>query len=255
LPPTYYPIVGTVFGLIIGSFLATLVVRWPQGKSVMTGRSRCDNCDHQLGLSELIPIFSHIFQLGKCKSCGAAIKTDHLMIELAAGLIGGLALFVAPGFEGALGAIFGWILLALAALDANHQWLPDRLTALLAVSGLAASLVIAEPDITNRLIGGAVGFLSLFLIARIYHLLRSREGLGGGDPKLLGAIGCWLGWSALPLVILGAAIIGLAAIAAMRVRGETVTASSTLPLGSFMAITAFPLWLFQTANGGMVLLP
>lgn len=253
MPNFVYPILGCSLGVIIGSFLATIVIRWPQGQSVISGRSRCDSCDQQLRAIDLIPVVSYLLRSGKCANCGAAIKSDHIVIELSAGLIGGLALFIGPGIVGFLGAIFGWLLLTLAALDAQHHWLPDKLTLPLAACGLAASLWVDDPDLVRRAIGGVVGFSALFLVGWSYRLLRGREGLGGGDPKLLGAIGCWLGWSALPLVILGAALVGLLSVVMMRVRGQAVTADSALPLGSFMAITAFPLWIIQTVLGTNVL--
>lgn len=251
--PLLYPIAGAILGLIIGSFLATIVIRWPLGQSVISGRSRCDNCHRQLRAADLIPVVSYVMRAGKCAQCGAKIVSDHLVIELGAGLIGGLALYAAPDVAGVAGAIFGWFLLTLAALDAKCHWLPDRLTLSLAVIGLAASYFVEEPDLLNRLIGGAGGFLALFLIGWGYRQLRGREGLGGGDPKLLGAIGCWLGWSALPLVLLGAALVGLLAALVLRLRGEGVTADTALPMGSFMAIAAFPLWIVQTMTGGMLL--
>lgn len=248
MPVFAFPIAGAIIGLIIGSFLATIIIRWPQGQSAMSGRSRCDHCHQTLRAIDLIPVFSYVLRAGKCCACGGEIKSDHLVMELSAGLIGGLALFVDPGLGGLLGAIFGWLLLTLAALDAQHHWLPDRLTLILAVSGLAASFLGNDPDLLNRIIGGITGFGSLFVIGWGYSYLRGREGLGGGDPKLLGAIGCWLGWSALPLVMLGAGLVGLLAVAVMRGRGQAVTADSALPLGSFMAVSAFPLWMIQTAT-------
>lgn len=249
----YYPIAGVVLGLIIGSFLATIVVRWPVGESVLKGRSRCDHCKQTLGALDLVPVFSYFLRRGKCAHCGKAIDSDHLMIELCAGLIGGVALFAEPGAGGLLGAIFGWLLLTLAALDAQHHWLPDRLTFLLAVTGLAASHFGVEPNIIDRLIGGGVGFVSLFLVGWSYQRLRGREGLGGGDPKLLGAIGLWLGWPAIPLVILLAALVGLTSAGVTRLRGGAIASDTSLPLGSFMAITAFPLWIIQTMTGGYIL--
>ncbi|AMO71896.1 prepilin peptidase [Sphingorhabdus sp. M41] len=250
MPAFSVPIAGALFGLIIGSFLATLILRWPEGRSVIAGRSSCDQCGHQLRSWELIPVVSFLLQTGKCRKCGARIAKDHFAIELAAALIGGLALYVAPDLEGLAGAIFGWLLLTLAALDVKHHWLPDRLTALLAVCGVAASLLVAYPALQDRLIGGLAGFVSLAIIAAIYKSIRKRDGLGGGDPKMLGAIGCWLGWQALPLVILGASLIGILVAISWRLRGENVDAGTMLPLGSLMAMAAFPLWLFQTAGTG-----
>ena len=251
MPAFILPIAGVLLGLIIGSFLATLIVRWPDGRSVVTGRSSCDQCGHQLRAHELIPVASFILQGGKCGRCGATIARDHIAIELAAALIGGLALFAAPNAEGLAGAAFGWLLLALAALDIKHHWLPDRLTAILAVSGLIASLLIVSPPLPDRLIGGLAGFVSLALVAWGYRMIRGREGLGGGDPKMLGGIGCWLGWTGLPLVILGASLVGIIVAIAWRLRGKSVAADTMLPFGSLMAIAAFPLWLYQTASGGL----
>ncbi|MEH6662875.1 MAG: A24 family peptidase [Parasphingorhabdus sp.] len=250
MPAYLVPIAAMLLGLIIGSFLATLILRWPEGRSVVGGRSSCDHCGHQLRAWELIPVVSFILQAGKCRRCGAAIATDHLAIELAAALIGGLALFVAPGVEGLAGALFGWILLTLAALDVKHHWLPDPVTAMLAVSGLMAGLLFADPSLQDRLIGGFAGFISLAIIAAIYKSIRKRDGLGGGDPKMLGAIGCWLGWQALPLVILGASAVGILVALSWRMRGKSVDRETMLPLGSLMGIAAFPLWLYQTAATG-----
>jgi len=252
LPAFLLPTAGILMGLIIGSFLATLIVRWPEGRSVIAGRSSCDDCGHRLRAWELIPVVSFILQSGKCRICGAPIAPDHIATELAAGMIGGLALFAAPGAEGIAGALFGWLLLALAALDVKHHWLPDRLTAILAVSGLAAGFLSMSPPIYDRLIGGVVGFVSLTVVASAYKMIRGREGLGGGDPKMLAAIGCWLGWAALPLVILGAGLTGLLVALSWKIRGKNVAADSLLPLGSLMAIAAFPLWLYQTAANGVL---
>ena len=244
----YFPLFGFLLGLIAGSFLAALVVRWPQGQSLMKGRSRCDSCGHQLGPIELVPILSFLLLRGKCRYCGTSIGKKHVTIELTAGLIGGLALFVSPDLAGLAGAIFGWLLLALAALDAEHQWLPDRLTSTMAATGLLAAFVATSPSIVERLIGGFSGYAFLIILALAYRAIRGREGLGGGDPKMLGAIGCWLGWQALPLVLLGAAIVGFISVIARRISGRSVDAETRLPLGSLMAVSAFPLWLMQSAG-------
>ena len=250
LPAFILPIAGVLLGLIIGSFLATLILRWPEGRSVVGGRSSCDHCGHQLRVWELIPVVSFIQQAGKCRQCGAIIAQDHIAIELAAALIGGLSLLAAPDAQGLAGALFGWLLLTLAALDVKHHWLPDRLTLMLAVSGLLTGLLFAHPALQDRIIGGGLGFAALALIATIYKRIRKRDGLGGGDPKMLGAIGCWLGWQALPLVILGASAVGILVAIYWRLRGKNVDAETMLPLGSLMAIAAFPLWLFQAAGTG-----
>ncbi len=148
-----------------------------------------------------------------------------------------------PGWEGAANALFGWQLIALAALDFEHFWLPDRLTASLAATGLAFGAGGIGVDLRSRLIGGVAGFAALWLIGAGYRRIRGRVGLGGGDPKLLGAIGCWLGWQSLPLVLVAASVIGLLAVLSMAMRGAQVAADTRLPLGTLMALSAWPLSL------------
>lgn len=160
-------------------------------------------------------------------------------------LIGAAALFVAPGWSGAGGALFGWLLLTLAALDVEHFWLPNALTGTLAAAGLGFALV--ENDLASRLIGAAAGFGSLALIAWSYRALRKRDGMGAGDPKLLGAIGLWLGWEPLPFVLLGACLVGLLVVLAMRLRGGTIDGAMKMPLGALLALGAFPVWVMLRA--------
>lgn len=234
-------------GAIAGSFLAVLLVRWPEGRSAAAGRSRCDGCGRTLSISDLVPIASFVALRGRCRTCRAAIDPRHLAIELAAALIA-LAAFAAHPLPLAFAtAILGWWLLLLAALDAEHQWLPDRLTWPLLAAGIAAALIGFGPGAGDRLIGAAAGYGCLAAIAAAYRRLRGREGLGGGDPKLFGAIGAWLGWQALPLVLLGAGCIGLAALLLMRLRGRAIDAAVKLPLGTFLALAAWPAWLLMAA--------
>lgn len=152
---------------------------------------------------------------------------------------------VAPGQAGFMGALFGWLLIALAALDLMHFWLPDRLTGSLALVGLASGFTGVAPSLLDRAIGAVVGFAALYAIATIYRQLRNREGLGGGDPKMLGAIGAMLGWEALPFVVLGASAVGLIFVGLQLISGRKVQREDRLPLGALMALAAFPLWMLQ----------
>ena len=242
LAPVWWTLGGAMGGLIFGSFIATLVIRWPQERT-MSGRSACDRCGRTLAMPDLMPLFSWAIMRGRCRTCGARIDWRHPAIELVSALIGGVAMSVQPGVMGFAGAAFGWQLLALAALDAEHFWLPNRLTILLAISGLGAA--VSTGDIQSRLVGGAIGFAALFAIARLYRRVRARDGMGGGDPKLLGAIGCWLGWQALPLVLIGASLLGIVVALLLLARGKAVAATTRLPLGTLMAVTAFPLWILS----------
>jgi leader peptidase (prepilin peptidase) / N-methyltransferase len=238
-----WPVALGVFGLIFGSFIATIVVRWPAGKSALHGRSECDACSKQLGPHELVPVLSYAWLRGRCAGCGAAIRPSHLAIELIGLGIGIGAGLAAPGVEGVAGASFGWILLLLGALDLTAFWLPNPLTAALAATGLGMGLAGLMPPIEERLIGGVAGFATLWVVAAAYRRLRGREGLGGGDPKLFGGIGLWLGWQALPLVLLAACLIGLSAVLGLRAGGHKLRGTDRLPLGTMLAVAAWAMWL------------
>ncbi|WP_375402562.1 prepilin peptidase [uncultured Sphingomonas sp.] len=231
-------------GAILGSFLATLVVRWPEDRSVLTGRSACDSCGRTLVSRELIPLVSALASRGRCRSCGARIDSVHWRIELACALVGLSAGLIAPDWRQALaGGVFGWLLVTLAALDWRAFWLPDRITAALALAGVASGAAGLAPEPLDRLIGGAGGFAGLWLIARGYRLLRGRDGMGGGDPKLFGAIGLWLGWRMLPSVLLIAGLAGLGGVLFRRLTGRPVARDDALPLGALLAAAAYPAWL------------
>lgn len=238
-----WPILLGILGAVFGSFIATIAIRWPEGRSVAHGRSACDSCGARLGMGELVPVLSYLVQRGRCRHCSARIAPSHWLTEMAGLAIGLAAGWVAPGAEGVAGAVFGWLLLALAALDLAAYWLPDRLNAALALAGLAAAALGLEPPLAERLIGGAGGFAVLWLVARGYKAVRGRQGLGGGDPKLFGAIGCWLGWQALPMVLLAASLIGLSAVLGMVTAGRRVRASDRLPFGVMLAAGAWAVWL------------
>ena len=237
-----------LLGAIAGSFLATLVIRWPQGRSAMAGRSACDGCGRTLNAWELAPLASAVAARGRCRACDAAIDPRHWQIELGCAALGIVSGIAVPGPVGVAGAVFGWLLLALAALDVAELWLPDMLTAALALAGLV-SIAVAPPGWPDRLIGGVAGFAALWLVGAGYRLLRGREGLGGGDPKLLGAIGLWVGWAMLPFVVLLACLVGLAAVFLAAMQGNRVAATDRLPLGALMAIAAYPVWLVMVAFG------
>lgn len=240
VPPLLWPVLLGVLGAVFGSFIAVIAIRWPAGEPAR-GRSRCDACGETLGAAELVPVLSFLLQRGRCRRCGARIGRSHLVLELMGLAIGIVAGRVAPGIEGVAGAVFGWMLLALGAIDLAAFWLPTRLVAALAIAGLASAW-IAPPAVVERLVGGAAGFGGLWLVAAAYRRLRGRTGLGGGDPKLFGAIGLWLGWRALPGVLLGACVIGLVWALAMRLRGD-----ARLPLGTLLAAAAFAAWTLGAA--------
>lgn len=241
--PLVLALLGFVLGAIGGSFISTILIRWPEGRSALRGRSACDGCGEALRPHELVPILSFLLSRGRCRRCGGAIDRRHLGVELAAALIGAVALYAHPNLAGAASALLGWWLLLVGALDGEHHWLPDRLTLPLLTAGLLVGWIGIGPPFEQRLIGAAAGLAALALVAFLYRAVRGRQGLGGGDPKLFAAIGAWLGWVQLPFVLVGAGLLGLAAVLLVTLRGRRIEATDRLPLGTLMALAAWPIWL------------
>ncbi|MBB4612573.1 prepilin peptidase [Novosphingobium taihuense] len=241
---------ASVLGAIVGSFLGAALVRMPEGRSVVTGRSACDGCGKALTVMELVPVLSWLAQRGKCRACGARIGRGQLACELGGAAVGIGAVLVAREGLVLAAMLLGWQLLLLALLDLRHLWLPRVLVGWLAGSGGLVVLARAwfEQDVGPVLIaagGAALGFLMLWLIARFYLKARGREGMGSGDPPLLGAIGIWLGPLGVVEVMLGASILGIAAAIVMLVSKRKIDAETALPLGTCLAATAWPLFLLQ----------
>lgn len=233
-------LIGALAGAIAGSFLSTIILRWPQGRGVMRGRSACDGCGRNLGARDLVPLLSAMLQRGRCRTCGARIDPLHGRMEAACAIIGALAIGGLPDLGGIAWALFGWLLLTLAILDWRHFWLPDALTLPLAFLGLTAGMWATDVALVDRVVGAATGYGALLAIALSYRALRGREGLGLGDAKLLGALGAWFGWQALPFILLIASALGLMV---MLVTGQAKQSSARIPLGTFLALAALPAWI------------
>lgn len=244
-------LLGAVAGAIAGSFLSTLILRWPHGRGISRGRSACDGCGRVLGVRNLVPLLSALFQRGRCRTCGARIDPLHIGMELGCAVIGGLALVAMPNLGGIGWALLGWLLLTLAVLDWRHFWLPDALTVPLAFLGLTIGLWATDTTLTDRIIGAAAGYGALLAIALGYRLLRGREGLGLGDAKLLGALGAWFGWQALPFILLLSALLGLLLVLVSAVGGQRPSAATRVPLGTFLAIGAVPGWVAMRVLTGV----
>ncbi|WP_426267083.1 prepilin peptidase [Sphingomonas sp. LHG3443-2] len=231
-------IAGFVLGAIFGSFIATLCLRWPSDRSVLAGRSTCDGCGKPIPAIRLIPLLSAAFSRGRATCCGARIDPFHPRVELMAALVGAVSLGLAPSLQGAALAAFGWLLLPLFLLDLRHFWLPDLLTLTLALAGLALGPWLNDVPLIERLLSALVAGVGLALVGWSYARLRHREGLGAGDPKLLGALGLWLGAEGIVATLLCAALIGLA-IAVWRRHAR----DAALPFGAYLCLAA---WLIAT---------
>lgn len=232
---------STLLGPVVGSFIGLLTLRLPDERPVVMTRSACGACGRKLGPLDLVPLLSFAALGGRCRTCRAPIPRQYPLIEGACLLIGLWASSVLPGPQGLAAAVFGWGLLLVAVIDAEHFWLPDILTLPLLLAGLAAAVAF-DPFWTDRLIGAVAGFAVLQFIASAYRRLRGREGLGGGDPRLLAAVGAWVGWQALPSVLLIAAVSGLA-WAFVKSRGRPA-ADLRIPFGTVLAIGGWLVFLY-----------
>ena len=227
----------------VGSFLGVLVRRLPEGRPIAGGRSRCEYCQAVLAVRDLVPLVSWLAARGRCRFCGHTLSWFYPGVELAA-LAVALIAVVADGGEGTwLDCLLGWWLLALGWIDLRKWLLPDALSLPLIIAGLCAAAALAPEQLTDRSLGAALGYLSLRAIALLYRLLRGREGLGHGDAKLLAASGAWVGASALPQVVLGAALSALFAAGCLRLAGIRLGARSALPFGPFLALATWLTWL------------
>ncbi|OSZ63237.1 hypothetical protein CAP39_14335 [Sphingomonas sp. IBVSS1] len=225
---------GAILGLVIGSFLAVLTARWPRGEAI-TGRSRCDGCGVQLGVAELVPVLSFLWLRGRCRHCGMAIHRRHLAIELAGAVVGAVMLARWPVLAGLAAAVLGWWLLALIVLDAEHHWLPDRLTLPLIPAGLVLGQWLGFASLWDRLFAALLGFAVLAALRLGWRLRTGREGMGGGDPKLMAGLGGLVGLLPLPFILTGAALLGLGLALLDAARGRAVSGTTALPFGALLA--------------------
>ncbi len=227
-------------GLVVGSFLNVVIYRLPLQMQSLWRResldflgmapedakppnlvfpaSHCPKCQQPLKPWHNIPVVSYIALRGKCAHCSAPISAQYPLVELATGL---LAVAVVAKFGitplAALAVIFTLALVVLTGIDFHHKLLPDVITLPLLWLGLLANTQGLFTDLASAVIGGAAGYLVLWLVYWAFKLLTGKEGMGYGDFKLLAALGAWLGWQMLPLILLMSsvvgAIIGIGAIA------------------------------------------
>lgn len=234
----------------VGSFLGTLIVRLPEGQTVVFDRSRCGACGQVLGWRDLVPIFSWLLLKGHCRHCGARLSIFYPMIELGAVGVALWAFLAVPAHLVLPTAALGWVLLALAVIDARHFILPDVLTLPLIPAGLALAwwLDPVGGALLHHALGAATGFLGFAGLAWAYRRFRGHEGLGLGDAKLLAAAGAWLSWSGLGSVLLWAAPLALVvALAAGVIQGtlsDKLAGRSALPFGPFLALGFWLTWLY-----------
>lgn len=255
-------------GLAVGSFLNVVIYRYPvmlerdwrrQAREILelsaepetekfnlsVPRSRCPHCDHQIRWFENIPVLSWLVLRARCTGCKQPISARYPAIELLTGLLT-LAVLATFGFTwlGLAAALFTWLIVALTFIDYDTKLLPDQLTLPLLWLGLIVNFNHSIVPLTDALLGAVCGYLFLWSTFWAFKLVTGKEGMGYGDFKLFAALGAWLGWQALPSIILLSACGGLIyALALILLRKQS--RQDTIPFGPFLAAAGWVTLVFR----------
>jgi leader peptidase (prepilin peptidase)/N-methyltransferase len=223
-----------VIGLCVGSFLNVVIHRLPKmldrgwraqcaelaGEptpelpryNLVVPRSQCPACGHRISALENVPVLSFLFLRGRCSACQVPISVRYPLVELLTGALTIVAVLRFGGLTPAAGAacLLLWSLIALTFIDFDTQLLPDNITLPLLWAGLLANVAGLVPGVTLRdaVIGAVAGYVALWSVYWLFKLIRGKEGMGYGDFKLLAALGAWLGWQMLPLIVLLSSVVG-----------------------------------------------
>ncbi|MFC0350046.1 prepilin peptidase [Undibacterium danionis] len=247
-----------VLGLLIGSFLNVVIYRLPKmmqresdnyvahesGKelphperyNLILPRSACPHCGHQITALENIPVISYLVIGGKCSSCKAPISKRYPIIEAITGVLSTFMIWhFGSGLAGLGAMVFVWFLVAMTFIDADTQLLPDDLTLPLLWGGLLLNIFSTFTSLESAVIGAAAGYLSLWAVYWLFKLATGKEGMGYGDFKLLAALGAWMGWSMLPLIILLSSAVGSLIGISMIALGK-LGKGKPIPFGPYLAI-------------------
>ena len=177
--------------------------------NLMLPASHCPSCGHKIRAWENIPILSYLLLRGKCSNCGTAIHWRYPSVELATGLLS-LVIVLTFGFSltTLLGICLTWALIVLTMIDFDHKILPDSITLPLIWIGLLINFNGTFVPLESAVIGAIAGYMTLWTVFWVFKLLTGKDGMGYGDFKLLAALGAWMGWSSLPMIILLSSLVG-----------------------------------------------
>ena len=247
-----------IVGLCVGSFLNVVIHRLPimldrgwraqcaelRGEEIaeepaynlIVPRSACPACGHPITALENIPVVSWLALGGKCKACKSPISIRYPIVEILGAVLAVAAIVVfGATAKGAAACLLLWTLLALTMIDADTQLLPDDLTLPLVWAGLIVNLWGLFTPLASAVIGAVAGYLTLWTIYWLFRLIRGKEGMGYGDFKLLAALGAWLGWKMLPLIVLLSSVVGaLIGVALIAFKGREH--DLPIPFGPFLAL-------------------
>jgi len=258
LGPWGFAVFTAIVGLCVGSFLNVVIHRVPKmlergwasqcaelrGETIaeaptynlIVPRSACPSCGHPIGALENVPVLSWLVQKGRCRGCGTAISSRYPLVEI---LGAGLALAALWKFgatwQGAAACVFLWTIAALTFIDFDTQLLPDGMTLPLLWAGLLANMFELFVPLKTAVIGAVAGYLALWSVYWLFKLIRGKEGMGYGDFKLLAALGAWLGWQMLPLIVLLSSVVG-AAVGIVLIVFKGRDHSVPLAFGPYLAI-------------------
>lgn len=259
LPMVWQVAIAVLLGLLFGSFLNVVIHRlpvmlerqWQQECALLQGQapaaserydlwsppSACVHCHTPIRAWQNVPVLSFLWQRGRCASCSGRIAWRYPLVELVSGMmLGGLAWQLGLGLPWLAASLFTLLLLAMAMIDAQTQLLPDSLTLLLLWAGLLFALLGVTVPLADAVVGAMAGYLCLWSVYWLFKLATGKEGMGYGDFKLLAALGAWLGWSMLPLVVLLSSLVGAVVGIAMQVL-QRRQPGQAMPLA--------PFWLLQ----------
>ena len=274
------------FALLLGSFLNVVVYRlpimmdreWrqqcealaaepaaevPEKKfDLVTPRSRCPACGHMITALENIPIVSYLTLRGRCSNCGTSISPRYPLVEFFTGLLcAWVALHFGFGVEALMAIVLTLALVPITLIDFDHQLIPDSIVLPLMWIGLlmslfhpvdGASVLFVPPG--DAIIGAAAGYMSFWLVYQAFRLVTGKEGMGYGDFKLLAALGAWLGWQALPTIIMMSALVG-ATIGILLIIFRGRDHRIPMPFGPFLAAAGWITMLYgETIRGAYVAL-
>jgi leader peptidase (prepilin peptidase) / N-methyltransferase len=260
-------IVALALGLVVGSFLNVVAFRLPimmefgwrqqcaelaeqpvaipdhakgQPFNLWHPRSACPSCGAAVAAHHNVPVLSFLWLRGRCASCGSRISRRYPVIEALTAIASLLVAYhFGPHWQTVVALPFTWTLIALTVIDIDHQLLPDSLTLPLLWAGLLVSLLPVEgaplfADLHSSVIGAAAGYLALWSVYQLFKLLTGKEGMGYGDFKLLGALGAWLGWQSLSLVIMLSAGVG-AVVGGVLLLLSHHSRETPIPFGPYLA--------------------
>ncbi len=241
------PFFAFLFGLALGSFANVCIWRIPLGKSLVSPPSACPHCQTPIKFYDNIPILSYLVLRGKCRHCKGPISLQYPVVEAVMGLLS-LVLFIryGPRHQYIIYLIFHASLLIITFIDLHHKIIPDVISLPGIAVGFLYSLLPGPPSWMDSAIGILAGGLGLMAVAMAFELITGKEGMGGGDIKLLAMIGAWLGWKALPFVVLISSVAGtIIGGGALLITKKELGAR--IPFGPFLALGAVVYFFFGHA--------